>query len=245
MGAHLLDQIEISAYLNPDATPAQSGVDSSPADAQIRASLRSSSFRRSRVWPSCAQRTKGRDRHRAAHREPAAGQVPHQGARSRRRAGRRRRAFGACRAFDNVVYGQTVVAAPAAARAPCCDASASASSSSSSPSPASSSRIRSGLPSSRGAARSRSCSWSARRTLHSHAVHLRRPARRPVGALFAVGVLAIARATLWPRLLEALPWLALNAVAVDPLVLVAELFLVGGAVGVVASWISVGRHLRT
>jgi cell division transport system permease protein len=66
-----------------------------------------------------------------------------------------------------------------------------------------------------------------------------------VGALFAVAILAIARATLWPKLLEALPWLALNAVAVDPLVLVAELFLVGGAVGVVASWISVGRHLRT
>lgn len=66
-----------------------------------------------------------------------------------------------------------------------------------------------------------------------------------VGALFAVAILAIARATLWPKLLEALPWLALNAVAVDPLVLVAELFLVAGAVGVVASWISVGRHLRT
>lgn len=66
-----------------------------------------------------------------------------------------------------------------------------------------------------------------------------------VGAFFAVAILAIARATLWPKLLEALPWLALNAVAVDPLVLVAELFLVGGAVGVVASWISVGRHLRT
>ena len=66
-----------------------------------------------------------------------------------------------------------------------------------------------------------------------------------LGALFAVAILAIARATLWPNLLEALPWLALNAVAVDPLVLVAELFLVAGAVGVVASWISVGRHLRT
>ncbi len=65
------------------------------------------------------------------------------------------------------------------------------------------------------------------------------------GALLAVGILAIARATLWPRLLEALPWVQLNTNALSPTVLVAELFAVGGAVGVVASWISVGRHLRT
>jgi cell division transport system permease protein len=66
-----------------------------------------------------------------------------------------------------------------------------------------------------------------------------------VGALLAVAILSIARATLWPRLLEALPWIQLNSSSVNPVVLVAELFLVGGAVGVVASWISVGRHLRT
>ncbi|HEU5479562.1 MAG TPA: hypothetical protein VFU90_06990, partial [Candidatus Tumulicola sp.] len=65
------------------------------------------------------------------------------------------------------------------------------------------------------------------------------------GALLAVGVLAIARATLWPRLLEALPWIQLNAVAINPVMLVAQLLAVGGAVGIVASWISVGRHLRT
>ncbi|MEO6835210.1 MAG: permease-like cell division protein FtsX [Candidatus Tumulicola sp.] len=65
------------------------------------------------------------------------------------------------------------------------------------------------------------------------------------GSLLAVAILAIARATLWPKLLEALPWIQLNVTALNPGVLVAELVLVGGAVGVVASWISVGRHLRT
>ncbi|MGA8532747.1 MAG: permease-like cell division protein FtsX [Candidatus Tumulicola sp.] len=66
-----------------------------------------------------------------------------------------------------------------------------------------------------------------------------------VGALLAIGVLAIARATLWPRLLEALPWIQFNATAISPAVLLAQLLAVGAAVGVVASWISVGRHLRT
>lgn len=65
------------------------------------------------------------------------------------------------------------------------------------------------------------------------------------GALLAVAVLAIARATLWPRLIEALPWVQLKAVTVNPVTFVAELLVVGGAVGIVASWISVGRHLRT
>ncbi|HEX3370586.1 MAG TPA: permease-like cell division protein FtsX [Candidatus Cybelea sp.] len=66
-----------------------------------------------------------------------------------------------------------------------------------------------------------------------------------LGALLAVGLLAIARATLWPRLLEALPWVAMSAAPVDPRLLAAELLLVGAAVGILASWISVGRHLRT
>lgn len=65
------------------------------------------------------------------------------------------------------------------------------------------------------------------------------------GAALAVAILTIAHATLWPRLLEALPWVQLEAVGLHPVTLVAELFVVGAAVGVVASWISVGRHLRT
>ena len=66
-----------------------------------------------------------------------------------------------------------------------------------------------------------------------------------LGALVAIGLLAIARVTLWPRLLEALPWIAMSAAPVDPRILAAELLLVGAAVGILASWISVGRHLRT
>ena len=65
------------------------------------------------------------------------------------------------------------------------------------------------------------------------------------GALVAIGLLAAARATLWPRLLEALPWAQLAAAPLDVRILAAELVAVGAAIGIVASWISVGRHLRT
>jgi cell division transport system permease protein len=66
-----------------------------------------------------------------------------------------------------------------------------------------------------------------------------------IGALVAIGVLAIARASLVPKLAAALPWVQLNIVQVDISTLVLQLVLVGGAVGIVASWISVGRYLRT
>jgi cell division transport system permease protein len=66
-----------------------------------------------------------------------------------------------------------------------------------------------------------------------------------LGAAIALALLAAARATLWPRLLEALPGFSLNAVRVDGTVLALELLLVGALVGAVASWISVGRYLRT
>ena len=66
-----------------------------------------------------------------------------------------------------------------------------------------------------------------------------------LGSLVAVALLTIARAALWPRLLEALPWVALGATPVNGRILAAELVLVGAAIGIVASWISVGRHLRT
>ncbi len=66
-----------------------------------------------------------------------------------------------------------------------------------------------------------------------------------IGALLALGLLAAARVTLWPRLLEALPWVQLGAVPIEPRLLTGELIAVGAAIGVLASWISVGRHLRT
>jgi cell division transport system permease protein len=66
-----------------------------------------------------------------------------------------------------------------------------------------------------------------------------------IGAIVAVAVLTLARTMLWPRMLEALPWIGFSSTPIDLGAIVAELFLVGAAIGVVASWISVGRHLRT
>ena len=66
-----------------------------------------------------------------------------------------------------------------------------------------------------------------------------------LGVILAVAVLALARATLIPKLALALPWLQLGSAHVDAFSLVLELFAVGAAVGVVASWIAVGRYLRT
>jgi len=66
-----------------------------------------------------------------------------------------------------------------------------------------------------------------------------------LGALLAVALLSVARTALWPRLLEALPWAQLAVTPVDSRMLAGELVLIGAGIGVVASWISVGRHLRT
>jgi len=65
------------------------------------------------------------------------------------------------------------------------------------------------------------------------------------GTALAVGVLTLARASLMPKLATALPWLPLHSVGVDLTLIVLELFAVGAAVGVIASWIAVGRYLRT
>lgn len=66
-----------------------------------------------------------------------------------------------------------------------------------------------------------------------------------IGSSIAVALLAVARFTLWPKLVLALPWVQLNATTVHAPALVAQLILAGAAIGLVASWISVGRHLRT
>lgn len=66
-----------------------------------------------------------------------------------------------------------------------------------------------------------------------------------LGTAVAIGILAIARASLVPKLAAALPWVQLNVVQIDISSLVLQLVVVGGAVGVVASWIAVGRYLRT
>ena len=66
-----------------------------------------------------------------------------------------------------------------------------------------------------------------------------------LGAVVAIGILAIARASIVPKLAAALPWVQLNVVQIDISSLVLELVVVGGAVGIIASWIAVGRYLRT
>ena len=243
MGAHLLDQIEISAYLNPGATPAQVAsvhrlLTADPRIASVEFVSKKQGLAELR------QRTKGvidtalltenplPDKFRIKVRVPE--NVPAVAAGVRRLQG-----------VQNAVYGQTVVRR----------------------------LLQLGVVLRRVGIGVIAVFLAVAGIIISNTIRLTVFARRReisimqlvgatnlyiripficeglldglVGALFAVAILAIARATLWPRLLEALPWRALNAVAVDPLVLVAELFLVGGAVGVVASWISVGRHLRT
>ena len=65
-----------------------------------------------------------------------------------------------------------------------------------------------------------------------------------LGALVALIILAIAKIALWPRLVEAMPvTLAMTGVNVTQLAV--QLIVVGGLVGAIASWISVGRHLET
>ncbi len=66
-----------------------------------------------------------------------------------------------------------------------------------------------------------------------------------IGAIAAIIVLGVARVTVWPRMLEALPFVQFNAAVVDLPSLVLQLLLVGGIVGVLAAWISVGRYLQT
>ena len=65
------------------------------------------------------------------------------------------------------------------------------------------------------------------------------------GALLAVGLLAIAKIELLPRLIDSLRFISFDVVHVDELMLAGELLCIGAAIGLVASWISVGRYLRT
>jgi len=62
-----------------------------------------------------------------------------------------------------------------------------------------------------------------------------------LGAALAIGVLALAQYEIVPRLAQTLAFVSFR---VDGLTLALELLGVGAAVGLVASWFSVGRHLR-
>lgn len=65
-----------------------------------------------------------------------------------------------------------------------------------------------------------------------------------LGALVAVAILAVARWQLLPKITTALPFVPVDVLRVDPLLLTAELLGVGAAVGILASWVSVSRQLR-
>jgi cell division transport system permease protein len=62
-----------------------------------------------------------------------------------------------------------------------------------------------------------------------------------LGAAVAIGVLALAEHQVVPKLAATLAFVTFR---VDELALSLELLAVGAAVGLIASWISVGRHLR-
>jgi len=62
-----------------------------------------------------------------------------------------------------------------------------------------------------------------------------------LGAALAIGVLALAEHQVVPKLASTLAFVTFR---VNELTLCAELLVVGAAVGLVAAWFSVGRHLR-
>ncbi len=65
-----------------------------------------------------------------------------------------------------------------------------------------------------------------------------------LGSALALGLLALARLELLPKLAAAIPFLPFQTHGAHDLTFALELLGVGGAVGLVASWISVGRYLR-
>ena len=65
-----------------------------------------------------------------------------------------------------------------------------------------------------------------------------------VGAALAVALLALGRVQLLPKLAAALPWLPLHTSGINEWLFALELLGVGAAVGIAASWFSVGRYLR-
>jgi cell division transport system permease protein len=66
-----------------------------------------------------------------------------------------------------------------------------------------------------------------------------------LGAALALVFLAVARFQLLPKLFIAIPFLPMHAATINGFTFAFELLGVGAAVGIVASWLSVGRYLRT
>jgi cell division transport system permease protein len=66
-----------------------------------------------------------------------------------------------------------------------------------------------------------------------------------IGAALALGALEIGRAWLLPKLASALPFVPFRVATINELSFALTLLSIGALVGVLASWFSVGRHLRT
>ncbi len=65
-----------------------------------------------------------------------------------------------------------------------------------------------------------------------------------LGAALALAILELGRAQLIPKLAVALPFVSLSSTNLEQLWLAAVLLGTGALIGIVASWISVGRYLR-
>ena len=65
-----------------------------------------------------------------------------------------------------------------------------------------------------------------------------------LGAAIALGILELGRTQLMPKLAVALPFVRLSSTSLEQLWLATILLATGALIGVVASWISVGRYLR-
>jgi cell division transport system permease protein len=65
-----------------------------------------------------------------------------------------------------------------------------------------------------------------------------------LGAAVAVGLLALAKLELLPKIGAQLPFVPLHAAPTNDLMLALQLLAVGAVVGFVASWLSVSRYLR-
>jgi cell division transport system permease protein len=66
-----------------------------------------------------------------------------------------------------------------------------------------------------------------------------------LGAAIALAVLVVARMELLPKIVVALPFLPMHAATIDGVTFAAELLATGALVGTIASFLSVGRYLRT
>jgi cell division transport system permease protein len=65
-----------------------------------------------------------------------------------------------------------------------------------------------------------------------------------LGAALALGFLELARLQLVPKLAAALPFIPMHLGTINQGAFALELLVVGASVGIVASWLSVGRYLR-